>query len=496
MLRYTGHPLADVGTATIVAFSKKGRPEDVTTNDLDRVAEYLAKEYLSGVLTPYLSCVFTMNAAYTQPSWKPPRREQEARKLLSAFREPEDPDAARFRCAFCANPTHILADRRHVPMITGENVLNFFPGGLGGLPLCGLCLLAVQVFPLGARRCYGRALAVHSPDDPALTQAFAARFLADNRQLLLLAQTSNEKYADAKAPKTLIIHVLLEIESQRRDSADTGPAPSATVYHLTNTGIGQPDIDLFHLPSQVVGFLRAVSRASTASAWRGIEQAAWERPEAKKTSRAKARKTGSGSAGEKPTDESGPGRSRNFLYEDLFDLPANTARFVRTYFLRRSYRYARERDPRSDYSLSRDRDLVSWELTRLFLKEVIGMEKNRIDAIRELGNRIATHVAAENDRRFFQGLYRTRRYVDLRNLLIKASNARLKKGQPPLLGFDEFLVVFEEGDETARVDWTLARDLVLIRVIEELHRQEWFGKQPEVLEGLDTDDDTGASATP
>jgi len=65
----------------------------------------------------------------------------------------------------------------------------------------------------------------------------------------------------------------------------------------------------------------------------------------------------------------------------------------------------------------------------------------------------------------------------------------LRKAQPPLIGFDEFLVVFEEGEESARVDWALARDLVLIRVIEDLHRQEWFGRQPDVLDALSADDE-------
>jgi hypothetical protein len=39
-----------------------------------------------------------------------------------------------------------------------------------------------------------------------------------------------------------------------------------------------------------------------------------------------------------------------------------------------------------------------------------------------------------------------------------------------------------------RIDWTLARDLVLIRVIEQLHQQGWFRTTPELLEGLDTED--------
>lgn len=504
MLRYTGHPIVDIGVATIAAFCEKSDPSMLTVEDLRKVAQFLEREYFSGKLLSYLACVFP-NSAYVQPGaqpgakvkMKPESIERFKRKVLYAFEESSDPDVVGLRCMFSGEPASRVVYRQHVPMITGENILNFFPAGIGGLPICGVCLLAIQAFPMGARRCYGRALAVHSPDDPWLTYAFARRFLADNRQLLLLADESGDKYLDAKAPKTLVVHVLLEIENERLDRSEEEPAPSVTVYHLTNSGQG-PDIDLFHLPSEVVGFLRAVSRAGTNRVWRRIQAAAWEKVSVGGRQRGTKGRRKKGKTPETPVeDESldwGPGISPNHLYEDLFALPAKAAHFVRTYFLRQAYRFARQDDPRRAYRLTRELDLVSWELTRLFLKEVIGMEKNRIEAIRTLGDRIAEHIVADNDRRLFQGLYRVRRYTDLRNLLIKASNARLKKGQPPLVGFDEFLLVFEEGEEAARVDWTLARDLVLIRTIEELYRQGWFGRQPEVLEELEAGEEEEATS--
>ncbi|MEX5281239.1 type I-B CRISPR-associated protein Cas8b1/Cst1 [Nitrospira tepida] len=496
MLRYTGHPIADVGVATLSAFCEKPDPSTLTKKDLLKVANFLEKEYFSGKLLSYLTCVFP-NAAYVQPGAQPGAKikmkseniAQFKRQVLYAFQEPPDPHASGLRCIFSGEPASRIVYRQHVPMITGEDVLNFFPAGTGGLPISGAYLLAIQAFPMGARRCYGRALAVHCPDDPKLTYAFAHRFLNDNRKLLLLTDKSKEKYLDAKAPKTLIVHVLLEIEHERREWSEDEPAPSVTVYHLTNSGQG-PDIDLFQLPSEVVKFIRAVSRAGTSQVWQKIQSSARERTseddKQKKSKGRKKHKQATNTHGEKPWN---PEMNRNYLYDDLFDLPANAARFVRTYFLRQAHRFARESDPRRDYHLTRQFDLVSWDITRLFLKEVIGMEKSRIEAIRSLGDRVAQHIALDNDRRLFQGLYRANRYVILRNLLIKASNVRLKKGQPPLLGLDEFLLVFEEGEELARTDWTLARDLVLIRVIEELHRQGWFGKQPDALQELETEDE-------
>ena len=63
-------------------------------------------------------------------------------------------------------------------------------------------------------------------------------------------------------------------------------------------------------------------------------------------------------------------------------------------------------------------------------------------------------------------------------MLIKASNAEVRSGRSPLIGFDEFITIFEEGEELPRIDWRLARDLVLIRMIERLHQE---GKMIEEL---------------
>src|SRR5262249_1169385 len=117
MLKWTGHPLVDVGIATATCFCERERPEDVTVEDLDKLAEYLTQQYVHGKLTSYLSSVFTMNAVYTQPSWKTDVREVEARKLLAAHREAPHPTVAGLRCAFSGEPATRLVYRQHMPML-------------------------------------------------------------------------------------------------------------------------------------------------------------------------------------------------------------------------------------------------------------------------------------------------------------------------------------------------------------------------------------------
>lgn len=93
MLRYTGHPIADVGVATICAMAGKNRPDELTIEDFDIVADELSANYFSGIMGSYLSCVF-MNSEYVQPEPKGP--EGKKKKAKTHCRE-EDSGSQRGR---------------------------------------------------------------------------------------------------------------------------------------------------------------------------------------------------------------------------------------------------------------------------------------------------------------------------------------------------------------------------------------------------------------
>ncbi len=496
-LRYTGHPIADVGVATICAFCEKPDPGALTQDDLRKISRFMEREYFSGKLLSYLTCVF-VNSAYVNPTVGDAKKKDYKRQILQGFEHDPDPAAAHLRCVFSGAPAARIVNRQHVPLITGEDVLNFFPDGAGGMPISGDFLLAIQAFPLGARRCHGRALAVHCPDDQSITYEFAHRFLADNRKLLLLAQKSGEKYEDAKAPRTLTVDALIDIMHRRGWSASgsqTGTRPSVTVYHLSNSGQG-PDIDVFELPSEVVSFVAKASRAGSSDIWNKIVARAWENPAPLRANSAKSsHKT---PIREKPAPPEA-GKNRNFLYEDLFRLPDGAARFIRTYFLRRAWRFARQQknDPRTQYAAAREIELVSWRLTHMFLTEVLGMDNARIEAVREFADRVASHITSENDRRLFRNLCMTNNYPGFRNRLLKASAERVGRGKTPLTSFDEFVLVFEAADERPRIDRRLAIDLVLIRLIEKLYTDGWFTKEPDAVKDLvEATEETADADTP
>jgi CRISPR-associated protein Cst1 len=176
-------------------------------------------------------------------------------------------------------------------------------------------------------------------------------------------------------------------------------------------------------------------------------------------------------------------------------LPEGWDAFVRRYFLRRTYRAAPKDNPRGACALGRDLDLIHWPLTELFLKEIVAMQEHRVKAIREFGDRLADYIA-ERDAGFWRDFHLARTYGGLRVRLINASQAEQKAERPPLIGFDDFVTIFEYGEDLARPDWRLARDLVLIRVIERLYERRWFAEHPEALDVETPDDDRSEALVP
>jgi len=88
VVRFTGHPLADVGVATLCALRGKNTPNALTLGDLDKVADELGAYYFSGLMTSYLSCVF-MNSEYVQPAkgkGKEKKRADYEERVLRAHR--------------------------------------------------------------------------------------------------------------------------------------------------------------------------------------------------------------------------------------------------------------------------------------------------------------------------------------------------------------------------------------------------------------------------
>ena len=163
MLKYTGHPLVDVGIATITAFVNKQEPDELTEADLDEVADYITREYVRDPLKSFLTVAFP-NSGFTQPAYNktPEKRSAYATRVLRNYGD-DTPLLDDEVCVFTGKPAVDIAFgeketlpqgrafRQHIPLLTGENVINFHAYGEAGLPVSGEALLAIQAFRLAVQ---------------------------------------------------------------------------------------------------------------------------------------------------------------------------------------------------------------------------------------------------------------------------------------------------------------------------------------------------------
>jgi CRISPR-associated protein Cst1 len=539
LVRFTGHPLPDAGVATLCAMSGKDGPDELTLEDFDVVADELTANYFSGIMGSYLSCVF-MNSEYVQPEPKgaegrkkkaQTRKEYEER-VLRAHRWRGEDAALGLRCAFSGEPATHLVHRSQIPMLTGEDVLNFFPAGRGRLPISGPYLVAIQALPMGGRRAEGKLLFSHSDDRDLIIQ-LAGKCVDDNRRLLNLARanglpairgpdlslireqgakdqkTKLAKYPDAKAPISLVAADLAEI-SLAKSFASQDPG-SVTVYVMSSSGQARPPetvpLEIHPIPSQVVRFFRLVGQPPTATTWKALVKRSWRNPLASKEptdaqselkSETTKKKSKGGSNEPRTKVAGGAGRSRNDLYADffrIFEADFTDISKAQLFLRRHLFRNARWRGVSTHKVLAEREEewsLVDWKLTDLFLREVIGMDGKRVEKVREFADKLAGYIAASKDKRLFRDLVFAGRSWEVRNALTKAQRNQAKDQGNLLFGLQDYLEVFEADGAVGVSDWSLTRDLISIRLVESLHGKGFFKENPEVLE---TPEDETAAAT-
>lgn len=473
-LSWTGHPLMDMGVAGLTVFAQKRRPEEVTGADLERFVEWAERAYFTKEMTGWIAVAFTSN--FINPSFEAARKREVAKTILESFKNPATLEA--LRCTYFQLPAQQLVARDFVPMLTGREPSNFFPDGQPQLPVSGLAVTALQGLSLASPLVGGRLMVV-AADDPKLLISIVKSWQSEIRKRVQLSETSGEKAPGWSGPRSRLIEQIIDIETlhSRSRDPDLEYTGGVTIYHASNSGQG-PELTVYTLELPALSFVRKAQGFKYREGWNQLVSSVWREVVGKDKDAVYAR--------------------RNDVYEAVFDLPRESASFVRRFFLRPVIAQLKNATPTEPKKRGKQLKgeagapptapagppAALWGLLELFLKEVLGMEQSRIEAIRTLADRLAGAVKDDNDRRLFQRVYTARKPFEVRQLLIQMGMRRLKKGLEPAVRFDEFLRIFEEGDELARADFGLAWDLTRLRVIEALFDARWFDSNKEALEEI------------
>lgn len=439
-MRLTGHPFIDIGLATLAALAGVRTIEALSQSDLQHDAERLTYWYSShNGARNYISTVFT-NSHFTQPSMSQEQREAYADRYLFAFSRDHAAADGEERCVFFQELAAVeRAYRQHVPLLNGERISNFSGMGRDGLPVSGLALLALHALPLGCLKCGGRLLGFHQqtaePGASNLQLPLVRNIYKLNEQALsMLPADEPGKFPDFGGRARL--RYVTQVINARQNIANRGASLDyITGYYFTNYG-ASAEMTILRLDHTVMSFINRVLLEASDS-WNRAVFLGWQR----------------GKKGELESDDDSriANSRRNFVYEELFNLPAytSTRRFLKLL-----------------------KTVRNWQLIAIFLEEILLMEQERIDVYRRLGD-LMTEYALNYENQplsFFYKFSRAKNYTVLRGEIKSAAEKMYKKGTDTVLfTYDDFIAAFEHPSERYS-QWKLASDLIAIRMLENLHQ--------------------------
>jgi CRISPR-associated protein Cst1 len=461
----------DMGVAGLTVFARKRRPEEVTGAQLEEFVAWAEKAYQTKELTAWVAVAFTLNG-FMNVSFTPAKKRESVNQILTSYQQPAF--MPELRCSFFGIEAQQFATRDLVPLLTGREPMNFFADGQPGLPLSGLALTTLQGLSVAAPLVGGRLMVIDA-DDPKLLLYLVNEWQPVIRQRAQLSETTGEKCGGWSGPRSRLIEQIINIEraQQTQPISDLEYNGSATIYHASNSGQG-PDMTVYTLELPALRFVRKAQNVRYSEAWKRLTAHAWQ---------------------DATKDKDPQYGKRNNVYEAVFDLPLEAHNFIKRFFLYPVQKQLKKESHRvskhTKKSRAEERPLLApkgftvptplWPLLELFLTEVLGMNKSRIERIQDLADRLAGAVQQDNDRRLFQRIYTTRKAYEVRQLLIQMGMRRLKQSLEPAVRFAEYIEIFEEGDELARADFGLAWDLTRMRVIETLFETKWFDGNEEAL---------------
>jgi CRISPR-associated protein Cst1 len=450
MIQYTGNPYVDAGVA-VLEFRLGKSCDKFTTKELKSQAHEIAREYRKKTWKSYLM-LHLPNCAWTQKNPCSKKNREYLRKVLRSYRT-HFATIGR-RCAFCGRPGKLLADRRYVPLLTGETVMTTGAGGTAGLPVCGYCVFAVHFYPLATLKVEGRPLFWWAPDK-TWTRRLNAHFYNDVQRIIA---ASSEEFVKLRWPATQLLRAAHDVidEIEKLPPLQRPPLCDVIGIHATNYGT-DPSFEELRIPR---GLLEFWSEAGAWELYRQIEREAWE--VAPQKLRKRKTKTVSNDKAKVDAATVLPDLARrNALYEalgDAFrssDCEDKAKRIAVRFFLRRQGSYV---SPNTT------------SLAEFFLEKVANMDKERLDAIREIADVIAS---AADSKSLIDRLMRSGR--SLRDYLpvMRIVQQKVSQSHGSPIPWETFLLALNlvgDDDATGRDAW-LVSELVLIRVFERLSAQ-------------------------
>jgi len=507
---WTGHPFVDAGLVALLLISRKNSPEELTEEDIEKAVDFAAKlyarkEWSSGYIHAMImpnNGIILANPGTTAPISNAlkkaikkekgvPTKSQTLNeikaKIAEKFDEQLGEDIVKFIrstdfradtleelikkvvsstlnqdfvvhalrrrikrnllelleetqkatnstsntpvCVICGRHSAYLKKERYrsvFPLLGTGDVPNYFPSGNPtGEYICAHCLFLVQFLPLVAYKVGGRVLVMHTYPYELMLELHGEA-LNDVRRNFL---ASNAR--DFKRPENFLFHLLGEL-TRKTERDDLWVNASITLYYFVNNNQGQ-ELDIIHVPTPVLRFI-ARANSTDPKGWKRIVAMGWRK---------------------RPSEEEFEKYEKSYANEVYARLLAEES--ILPYFI----------------DVKNRRANAKWSLLSFYCSEVLGLDKEALEFIKDVGDRIVETLEKLPDNqlsRRVRELEKAERLYQFEAFFVNLEKLRQRLGiENPLMTFDEFATVLTSYGEDLNVSWRTVKHLLLFRVYEKLH---------------------------
>lgn len=445
--KFTGTPALDAGIAAVAALNNKKSFGEVTTEDMQKMSDWLYQLFMDRATLTVLGCAYTGNTAFFQQGWKSGKHAWKSKvgtdAVLLAFQE----DKPRLEkvdkyLGLPVTGQSLKAEggivgrayRQHIPMLSGEKVLNNGSGVLASPE----ALLFFHAFPFGSLYNSGLFTIFHTEDE-ALMISIAKRSIKEFSTALAISKATGAKM---QIPSQSLFNLLYGFVM------DNDVTKAFCVYQLTNYA-DKANAAFYRMDTDLLRFFAKCKTAKYKGHWARVVRESYRKKNKKE---------------------------ENIAHKALIKQFSGSGEVDKQDFITRCL-LTKKRDPVTGTK--------NWAITKLYLKEYMKMQQNEIDSIQSFSDLLKTAILSLNKRSDQQalhdGIFGRKSLDEFRDLCLKINTALVSSGQAQIFTSDNCMLMFPTvGDNTSEAKiWRRTRAYIGIYLQEKLTEAGWTYNAPK-----------------
>ena len=431
---FVGDPIVDSGILAIKLLANK----DIwscSKEELKNISDELIKLYLTPSWSKDILSIFP-NSTYIQTAKNYDKEVKSKEFLYELIDGIDNLGEALGNCIFCGTSAFKRMDgkpfvKTHIPLVGSSDFTNFFPSFKNGIDICAKCAFAVQFAPMLFYKTGGKSSAL-SCSNKDVMKVFGKECLEYINQKRVLNAFQSKEISGVfdegfKSPQNALFHLAYKLLKNYQSLLNGNE--EIMIYRIDNYNQKPAGVSIYKLPNNVFKFVISVMKS----------------PEYKKIWFDLLSKH---YRGKEDTKSGLP--IWKVSYNTIHDNLLNNKTILW------AFKDDKSKEP-----------TVPWVIVKHYMELVRNMNKQRIEAIRNLADKIATCIEETNNKRRVNDIVSTTNLPAFRNQLRLIFRDWQKLGKEgPMVTFDEYISTVIPEDYSS---WVEVRDLIVIRLYEKLH---------------------------